>query len=264
MIDINRFERNTANRGGGAWLWNNDITNDTLVVRSNRFVANETVESGGGLSIGNNGSRPIVVTNCDFVSNRSQHRGGASIDGNVTVDGCLFTHNTATGSSGAIGISGELTNCVITDNTAGTIAGGISSNGTIRNCLIARNRAESGGGVGTISAHIINCTIVDNIAEKGGGVAYAIDYLADDPIIENTIIAFSGDGGAIYCPPPMIIYPDSDSPDSIYAEPQLICSNLFGNVGGDTLHGVDIGGNISLDPRLWNASRVPGSLMLPS
>lgn len=81
------------------------------------------------------------------------------------------------------------------------------------------------------------CTLFGNLALEGGGIS---SY--GNVTVENSIIAFSGGGGAVAC---------SSAP------PQFSCSDLFGNVGGDWTACVEdqlgINGNISKDPLFCNA-----------
>ena len=126
-----------------------------------------------------------------------------------------------------------------------------SCDATITRCTFTGNSAaDFGGGIlcglGSDAA-ISNCTFDGNAAEHGAGVAAGGNC---DPTIENSIIAFSTGGGAVYC--------HDYAPCSI----SLTCCDLYGNVGGDW---VDCGsgqqgiaGNVSLDPRFCGDS-VPDS-----
>lgn len=62
------------------------------------------------------------------------------------------------------------------------------------------------------------------------------------PRIYNNIIAASVMGPAIQCSGP--------------ANPTMSCNNIFGNAGGDSVCGMDVGGNFSADPQFCG---VPGS-----
>ncbi len=108
----------------------------------------------------------------------------------------------------------------------------------IRNCILVDNVATVSGGAircKNASPTFLNCTFINNTAPIGGAV-----YLltGSEPNFTNCIIAFSSGGGAI------------ESFTSSF--PTLVCSDLFGNVGGDWtgVIAAQLGsnGNISLDP----------------
>lgn len=148
-----------------------------------------------------------------------------------------------------------------------TITGAESGNGaalnltgtspTIRNCIFTRNRATASGGAVRCkgaSPKFVNCTFVDNGAPAGG----AIYLLAgSNPRFESCIIAYSNEGGAIGT--------------HGGADPEFVCSNLYGNVGGDwtgvAAGQLDADGNISLDPQFFEIGDYrlsDGSPCLPS
>lgn len=91
---------------------------------------------------------------------------------------------------------------------------------------------------------VSNCTMLLNAAPVGGGIA--IDYQHESIHVENTIIAHSTEGEAVFCVPEAI--------------PSISCCDIYGNAGGDWIgliqsqYGID--GNISEDPHFcgstWN------------
>ena len=110
----------------------------------------------------------------------------------------------------------------------------------IRNCIFYNNTAYTSGGAirckGS-SPHIVNCTFVGNSAKTGG----ALQTLAGaNPALENCIIAYSGDGGAVY----------ANEHTSI---PQLSCCLLYGNVDGNWTGKIadqaEQNGNLEEEPR---------------
>lgn len=114
-----------------------------------------------------------------------------------------------------------------------------SASPAIRNCIFQNNTAPTSGGAIRIKSGnplIENCTFYGNSSLVGGAI-YLI--AGASPPIENCIFAFSAGGGAI----------ESADGTSI---PQISCTNIFGNTGGDWFDRiapqVDSSGNMSVDP----------------
>lgn len=114
----------------------------------------------------------------------------------------------------------------------------ISSSPVMRNCILLNNVATVSGGAircKNSSPTFLNCSFINNTAPIGSTI-----YLltGSGPEFTNCIIVFSGGGAAI-----------GSFTSSI---PTLVCSNLFGNVGGDWtgVIATQLGskGNISLNP----------------
>ncbi|MBD3217637.1 MAG: VWA domain-containing protein, partial [candidate division Zixibacteria bacterium] len=104
----------------------------------------------------------------------------------------------------------------------------------IRECVFVDNIGEYQGGALCLfysDAIIRKCTFVGNSA--GYGAAVFSNY--SDPILENCIIAYNGQGG-----------------DVVYGSAALQCCNIYGNPGGDWEGSIydqyGQNGNISLDP----------------
>lgn len=189
------------------------------------FIGNSAQASGGGFFC-HDGSFP-VISSCLFDSNYADDGGAMLIySGLPTVNDCMFTQNHA--------------------NFGGALFFELPSP-TISRCTFVGNTATVRGGTmfmhqGT-SVVVEDCTVVDSGAPEGGGFfCYACT-----PVIRETIIAFGQIGPAIGC--------------ENGAMPQVTCSDIFGNSGGDWVgclaaqYGVD--GNISSDP-LFCGGQVPG------
>jgi len=149
------------------------------------------------------------------------------------------------GSGGGI-LCGEasivIRNNIISHNWANYLGGGIELDhaGPQPPPLIANNVIHSNfAGVrgGAIEFHASTNTTVRNntiISNTGGGIG----VVGDEGIIENNIIAGTiannqlGDG-ALYC---------------ASASPIVRCNDLWSNEGGDSICGVDGGGNFTADP----------------
>jgi parallel beta-helix repeat protein len=205
-------------------------------------------------------------------------RGGGVMfqDASPSMTDCIVTGSYA-GSGGGIfcdGSSPSLEDCVITGNTAGGTGGGIrssfGSDPILIRCNVSSNQAMDGGGmwIGSNSDPVLsyctflgnvadfwgggiacqgatpvfqNCTIVDNEAGlTGGGIWCCFESVAH---LENTIVAFSREGGGIHC------YIDFSHPSNAL----LTCCDVFGNAegeyGGSLEDQTGINGNISEDPR---------------
>lgn len=131
-----------------------------------------------------------------------------------------------------------------------TLTGGHSSDGgavwlkssspTFVNCVFVGNSATSSGGAvrcKDASPRFQNCTFYDN-SSVAGGVVFCI--ASASPTFERCILAENTDGSAVFC-------------NDVLSRPNFMCTNVFGNVGGDwvgcieDLQGID--GNLSVDPR---------------
>ena len=177
---------------------------------------------GHGLHIINS---PVAVLNCSFITMKASY-GAAIFVGKGTapsIVGCSFVDCMATASGGAISLVGGqgllLDHCLFEGNTTG--AGG----GTLNVALQA-------------SATVTHCTFVDNLdipLGQGTGTIQAWD--SDLVEISHCIVA---DGS------------DRAFNGDYSSTPQLHCSDLTGNTGGDWIGALagqaDIQGNISLLP----------------
>ena len=236
---------------------------------------------GAVLCVGNSSPR---IENCIIASNQAEWNGGgvASHNSVPLILDCLFNENHGGNSCGGFWVAGggaEFQRCTFTENTAEYNGGGGSCDTAVfLDCIFSWNDAgDKGGGVevgdyGTplftgclfegntavtkgggincwdgSSVSIQNCTFHGNSASFGGGI-YCFDhesYGAATATIQNTIVAYSTSGGAVYC-----------EPDS--ASAYLSCCDLYGNVGGDWVGFIadqyGEAGNISEDPLFCDAS----------
>lgn len=114
------------------------------------------------------------------------------------------------------------------------------------NVAFTGNGARVGGGIYALNSASVpvirNCTFYGNYATNYGAGLRCYDY--SDPIIENTIIAFSTEGVAISC--------------ANGGEPELSCTDIYGNAGGDWIPPINdqLGenGNFSEDPLFCDAA----------
>jgi predicted outer membrane repeat protein len=161
---------------------------------SGRFVFN-----GGAIAIATGGNvelNGVVVSH----SRTAGHGGALAIDeSTVSINGCRFFDNVASGFGGAIFIRGrrniDIASTSITGNSSGFGGGGINSTAhsgslTIVDSVIDNNSANSGarsgGGLhlGSRNPTIVRGSVSNNIADLNGGGIYALGNLT----IEGTVI----------------------------------------------------------------------------
>jgi len=193
----------------------------------------------------------LAMTDCLITLNQAGGGGGAfCARSSVTITGCVFSENIGDGvGAGGLRLStcqGTVSDCVFASNWS-IDGGGIyiraGSTPLITHCLFVDNEAQFWGGAIACdqSAPIIrHCTLVDNEAgHTGGGIWYTYEVTIT---IENTIVAFSREGGGI-CE-----FPNTGHP-SEYA---ISCCDVFGNAEGDYTGDLEkqtgISGNFSLNP----------------
>jgi hypothetical protein len=164
-------------------------------------------------------SSPEIV-NCAFIDNRAGYGAGVSCEGSAPT----------------------FTNCLFSDNNGGGGAGLFCNFGpaTLVSCTFTRNASELEGTVycNMSSPRLINCTFYGNSAELGGSGIYCAS--ASSPVVENTIIAYSGLGEGVLC---------EDGTNL----PILTCCDIYGNTGGDWVGCIadqyGVNGNFSADPK---------------
>jgi hypothetical protein len=176
-----------------------------------------------------------LIERVDFVENSSNSDGGALLlsgsDATTMIRECRFVHNQAIGRDGGAAAMG--------------LVGNNPGSPVFERCLFFGNEASAGGGAVSCryfsAPKFRNCTFARNVANTGSGGALAL-YWYSEPIIENTNIALSEQGGGIRA--------------IEWSVPHLSCSDVWGNVGGDFLQFPDptgTDGNISADPRFCGA-----------
>jgi hypothetical protein len=177
-----------------------------------------------------------TISNCQLLFGYAETGGGVFCDNSApTLTDCTISGNLAYFGGGIFSdrdsVGPSLFGCTLADNFALYVGGGMY--------------AEGG------RPSVVSCTFCSNTADQAGGMWFGAGA---DPVIENTIIAFGIDGGAIRC--------------TYNGTPILVCCDLYGNVGGDWVGFIadqyGVNGNISEDPRfcdlpngdyhLWNSS----------
>ena len=220
-----------------------------------------------------------TIRNCQFIGNFISNTAGAALscDG-CTVEDCVFRENRmegeGSGGGGAIRcLNTEIRRCWFEANSAGDYygAGGGAILGfalTIESCWFVGNSAGSsfspstGGAVrvlGTSTSTITDCVFLGNKADRGGAIS-------GGPVTTVTVdgctlvgnksgkpdgvggIALDG-GGTVNG----VILAYTEQGEACSGTATWSCSNLFGNVLGDELCGIDGGNNLSVDPEFCAA-----------
>jgi hypothetical protein len=199
------FLGNYGSAGGGMGSWGGAPQFTDCVFEGNSSGAPMGGLGGGGLCC--SGSPALV--NCTFSGNRCDNGSGGGLcftpdsdSDHLSLVGCIFTSNWVQGMCGAGMLAWDLW--------------GHDPSFTIRNCTFYGNGGHT-------------------MLYEGGALCIIGNSSA---ILENTVVAFSRGGEAIWC----------DGPSS----PTLRCCNIYGNPGGDWVGCVEgqIGtsGNISANP----------------
>ena len=192
-----------------------------------------------------------IVRNCIFTSNYAD-QGGAfwyGGHGGPRVENCVFIGNSARYGAAAFFINTPYTstvsNCTFIGNdaTRGGAIYGYNVPLVVERCVISRNDASSEGGAIILNqcypSRISYSTLYQNEAVTGGGIAL---LSTTNLTVENTIIAWSENGGAVDVP--------------AQATMTFACSDLFANWGGDWTGKISgqlgVNGNISADPLFCN------------
>ncbi|MBD3349323.1 MAG: hypothetical protein GF400_09050 [Candidatus Eisenbacteria bacterium] len=268
------FLDNVAEDKGGAVY---SVSGTAPVFEECRFGRNQSGGAGGAVYIDETGAAGVTFRSCVFTDNAASAGGAIYSQSNASIYlvDCGFAGNLAEGSGGAIGLSGyefsavahatscsfvdnhadyaggalytnyggiDLHNCYLADNSAGSKGGAVRSLSwaELEGCTLVGNTAGTHGGALWLSSFesppIVGCTFVSNASPLGGGVWFGGG--AGDPVVENTVIAFSTEGAAVSLDPG--------------AQVHLSCCDLYGNAGGDWTGAIadQLGqnGNISEDP----------------
>jgi predicted outer membrane repeat protein len=243
---------------GGIFLFASNALIDNCT-----FKNNHAGQSGGAI-VSSYYSTP-QITGCSFVENSATLKGGAiyvSNNSDGRISGNQFLQNNAE-RGGAIFCYG-LSNPLITDNlfsensvqyNGGALLCAYRSTPLITfNIFYANTAMERGGAIylNEVSPTIRNNTLSENrgVLSGSGIVCYGPGA---QPLIENTIIAYGRGTGssafAIHC--------------AKGGMPTVTCSDIYGNEDGDTICGIDGGGNFSSDPAFCGELGT-GNLLLQS
>jgi parallel beta-helix repeat protein/predicted outer membrane repeat protein len=144
----------------------------------------------------------------------------------------------------------HLERCVFKNNHAanygGAIYGSMADSINIRNCLFIHNSAAIGGAIySDVRRELITgCTFYQNSADSGAAIFINNNLYYQIPNLNNNIFYNNNSGVAISCSP--------------NGPPNISCTDIFGNPGGDWVGCIDsfanINGNFSADPRFCDTT----------
>lgn len=203
--------------GGAVYLLNASAT----IVNCRFLYCTATGGSGFGGAIFCQGDSSPTIANSQFVENDAAFGGalGTKAGGSAALDGVAFIENIAYERGG------------------GWYCEQPSSRVAVSNCSFIRNVVMDGRGGGAYFYEapglITNCTFSENAASQAGGIF----CYSSNPLISNTIVAFSGIGKGIGC--------------GGGGNPTITHCAIYGNEAGDDLCGSP-GENIFVDPRFCN------------
>ena len=240
------FDSCSGNRGGGMFI---SSSSPTLVNCS--FTGNDASVQGGAFwCVGSQ----LILTGCGFYGNTADEGGVAQLlsGTDAAIDSCTFSDNYSFRTSGAIRIwnaTADFTDCIFTRNTGqvssygGALHCDAQSVTSLTGCVFSGNSASNGGALGVEEADamdITGCTFYgDSCLATGGTITF---YNSSPSYIENTLIAFSRSGRAIYVNSTAV---------------SLTCCDIFGNDGGDYYGYIEfwygVNGNFSENPYFCNA-----------
>jgi subtilisin family serine protease len=235
-----RFFANAA-LNGGAGICNG--LGDNIVIDSCTFDNNFSGGAGGGIYMSDG---RLTSIDCTFHRNSAKWRGGGIFlwYSFSTFENCTFRHNSAYWGSGLYNYSRfgvTLNGCVFTGNTAGHGGGGMyndkNSNAVLNHCIFSGNSARiDGGGIYTekrnVDLTLNHCTLVANRAGYFAGGMFNEDC---EPILSNSIFWGNTDQNGTIESSQIYKY-DSDNPQINYCCVQ----GWTGTFGGM--------GNIDADP----------------
>ncbi len=218
VLDCLFLDNSSGQRGGGVFCTQFSSPNLQNVV----FQGNSAEFEGGGLGAESN-SCP-ALTDCEFIDNHSGAEGGGVWLMDNFVCAAVFTNVSFHG------------------NSSTSYGGGMflrSSHPSIHECLFSSNSSSSSGGgiYCSSSSPVIDRTTFSGNSAVNGGVLFC-NFADGTPVLENSILSFSLQGGAVSC--------------LEGCSPTLTCCDVYGNAGGDWTGCIadqeGINGNFSEDP----------------
>ncbi|MFL5330036.1 MAG: choice-of-anchor Q domain-containing protein [Gemmataceae bacterium] len=200
---------NTATNQAGGAIWTNGVLSVTSSVLSGNWANSSTIGAGGGAIYSNNTGATMSIAGCTFTNNTasgtSGFGGAIRVRSNLTVTSTTFTGNTAAAQGGAIYEIGltTVTYSSFSSNTANSVGGGAirGLNGvTVNNSSFTSNTAlgtSGGGAIYATSVNGSNDTFSYNRASAGPGGAVRVtssSTLTLSSVVSNTS---SSTGGAV-------------------------------------------------------------------
>jgi len=215
------------NRGFGGGIYCRNTTISSCDIRGNRVLGDGSA-AGAGISASVSGS----ISDCSIEGNSAnaafEAAGGGISAGFVSVRNCIFLNNTAQAFAGG-----------------SARGGGLWAADQVSDCSFVGNRAIASGGErgqggavygGWQTFNMTRCTVIVNSASGGMDPVGGVFVFAGGPVT-STIMAWNE---GLPCA----------------GEATLSCCDVFENTLGDTICGVDGGGNFSADPQFCAADPV--------
>lgn len=203
------------------------ITGTSPVLRRVVFCDNVCSDSGAGVIIGS-GATP-TLEDCRFLDNAASNAGGGMyINASYPqLAGCLFQGNTAVWGGGGLYnqlAAPNLTDCTFDRNSSDHWGGAmhnryVQSAPNVTGCLFTGNTAPQGGAVYSRDAatpSFTGCTFFGNSSADGAAMHLRTSSYGN---VIRCIMAFSPLGAAV----------TTDGTATV----NLLCCDVFGNVGGD-------------------------------
>jgi hypothetical protein len=189
------YNTSTASLGGGISLVGSSSATITDCTINNNIIHGESTCTGAGVAA----SSSTAVIKKTYIQGNSSDFGGGGITaggyGNLTLENCVITDNTAISSAG-IWIGDRMspvliTNCTVSNNSAEVIAGGLFtySMTTITNSIFYGNSGVSFGGSEIYTESIdpisINFTNIDPDEIAGSGTWTGGNNINADPLFNK-------------------------------------------------------------------------------
>ncbi len=214
----------SGNDAGGVYM----PEGGTLNATDSLFSGNSTSLSGGAINVTSyffGYSSSVTLTRCTISNNKAGSGGGLFVDGDLLVDGCTVSGNTATAGFSSTGGGGGLRLSNYYDSNAVF---------TIRNSTISGNSSSRGGGIYlrpfNTTLTVQNSTITGNTAGRGGGI---YNYSFSGTIALNSSIV-SGNTATLFA-------------TDVYSDSKVTMSfSAVGSNAGFTM--TDLGGNLPFQP----------------
>jgi hypothetical protein len=256
LIDNCIIRNNKAGTGAGINCWGNR----TLTVRNCDIRENVADYEGGGIWTGDVG---LQIEGCSIRDNVATRGAGMFIGTSaygfhdLRLIECDIAGNHASEFGGGIATwvwddavrIVSVVECTVVANSAGNRGGGMSSETSLSviGSEIRDNEANGlGGGVYCATGVFNGSTFIGNRASIGAGIYWPAT--SPDLRLQNSVIAFSEDGEAVY---------GGSVPALVF------CCDIYGNEGGDWIGCISdhfgINGNFSADPLIcgWFERYVP-------
>lgn len=203
----------SAYRGGFVGSYGADLIFNNVTLNEN------VAENGGGGAIYTNSAPDVTLVKTTLTNNSGKHGGAVNSSGTISIDGCTFEGNNASGNAGAISVgpNGVIklsadVQTVFKNNVAGSYGGALevetfhtSKASDIDGALFVGNNAQWGGAVAVYGKtdqptkmYFKNCVFGGNgsndpnTASKDGGAF----YLEDASYVNLTKVSLLGNNAA--------------------------------------------------------------------